>query len=870
MSNTNTPNTLLSLLENYRVEIPRLQRDYVQGRNNNEKVKAVRTNLLKDIKDAVEQVREQLDLNFVYGKSVEIKDGKLFLPVDGQQRLTTLFLLHLYAFSDDDDKTELFKKFSYEARTTTRDFFSALIKYRKEIFAAEEEPEEPSKFITDASWFDDSWKDKSTVKDALKNLDDLVAKGHNKYDAKTELFNNASTSGRGFFSALNKHWDEVFAKITRFITDASWFVDSWKYDPSVLSALTMLDDIVAQGYDKDKLREQFENSVKPSVFFHFVELSDLGREDDLYIKLNARGRSLTPFENFKSQFVTQCKKVCEEKGDKELYTEIESALDNKWADYIWDKGEEEKYDEYYLDFFDNVLSNHKILQKDKNNNTSNNEDPFNWIYTYDYSKIDYSVFKTIRNTLNYISSYTESDASEITVDRLKNKEYSKLVKFHAVCKYLETEDDPKKVDSDEFSAWLRVNRNLVNNSSIDEYDQWSKAIDSINNELGLYKKANTSFYDFLAKSDMSEPLPGFNLEQVKEERLKAKIIISGNAQKQAILDAEEKLGYFSGQIRSAIYFSGLKDDVSQFNISEFNKYVAKIEFLFDTSAPKDGNLLRRALCSIADYRIKVGNYKTLCVDNPNDNNSLKRLFSEHGDTVKKLLDLIDETKSLKDELNKIIDSFKTSIRQSDWRYCIVNYPELLSGYRGMEDYKMQAYRMYDTGEYYGILMIPNIARNGKNIQIYLFTLKIALDKKNIHLNYYTEIGTEPDERCLFKEDIKVTYFLGQYSVAYSVANGIVDEWSSSRPDKIDETVEYISLYMLKIDLEKKGLDFKFGSDTNWYLANQNDSIRVTTYTNGVYAVEHTGTKVKKWFSSRWNVIDKTVEYISKIGGKAEA
>lgn len=794
MSNTNTPNTLLSLLENYRVEIPRLQRDYVQGRNNNEKVKAVRTNLLKDIKDAVEQVREQLDLNFVYGKSVETKDGKLFLPVDGQQRLTTLFLLHLYAFSDDDDKTELFNRFSYEARTTTRDFFSALIKYRKEIFAAEE-PEEPSKFITDASWFDDSWKDKSTVKDALKNLDDLVAKGHNKYDAKTELFNNASTSGRGFFSALNKHWDEVFAKITRFITDASWFVDSWKYDPSVLSALTMLDDIVAQGYDKDKLREQFENSVKPSVFFHFVELSDLGREDDLYIKLNARGRSLTPFENFKSQFVTQCKKVC----DGELYTEIESALDNKWADYIWDKGEEEKYDEYYLDFFDNVLSNHKILQKDKNNNTSNNEDPFNWIYTYDYSKIDYSVFKTIRNTLNYISSYTESDASEITVDLLKNKEYSKLVKFHAVCKYLETEDDPEKVDSDEFSAWLRVNRNLVNNSSIDEYDQWSRAIDSIN-KLVLYKnkKDNISFYEYLAESDMS--LPGFNLEQVKEERLKAKIIISGNAQKQAILDAEEKLGYFSGQIRSAIYFSGLKDDVSQFNISEFNKYVAKIEFLFDTSAPKYGNLLRRALCSIADYRLKANNYcSTLCVDGPKeykDTPSLKKLFSEHGETVKKLLDLIDETKSLKDELNKIIDSLKTSIPQSDWRYCIVNYPELL------EQKFMELYRTSDI-EYINIkdtFIIPNRTRNGDNISIFLYTLKIALEKKNIFLeycssgkgiNFVIDSLREYEEGKLYNKNITVTYLYEKYNVEHTGTNGKVT-WSSSRPDKIDETVEYIS------------------------------------------------------------------------------
>ena len=81
--------TLSELLETNIVEIPIVQRDYAQGRKD-EHATLVRSNLLSDIKDAVLGVTTTLDLNFVYGKEVT---GK-FIPLDGQQRLTTLFLLH--------------------------------------------------------------------------------------------------------------------------------------------------------------------------------------------------------------------------------------------------------------------------------------------------------------------------------------------------------------------------------------------------------------------------------------------------------------------------------------------------------------------------------------------------------------------------------------------------------------------------------------------------------------------------------------------------------------------------------------------------------------------------------------------------------
>jgi len=125
------PDTLLELLDAYEVEVPIIQRDYAQGRQDNH-AKMVRENILKDIKSAILRETPEtlpLDLNFVYGKTEKEK----FIPIDGQQRLTTLFLLHLYAFHDDESKTELFNKFTYETRSSSREFLRKLIEKRSYV-----------------------------------------------------------------------------------------------------------------------------------------------------------------------------------------------------------------------------------------------------------------------------------------------------------------------------------------------------------------------------------------------------------------------------------------------------------------------------------------------------------------------------------------------------------------------------------------------------------------------------------------------------------------------------------------------------------------------------------------------------------------
>jgi uncharacterized protein with ParB-like and HNH nuclease domain len=75
------------------IEIPKIQRSYAQGRRD-ARTTRTRNRFLKAIYDKISQ-DEIITLDFVYGEID--KDNKLFIPLDGQQRLTTLFLLYWYA-----------------------------------------------------------------------------------------------------------------------------------------------------------------------------------------------------------------------------------------------------------------------------------------------------------------------------------------------------------------------------------------------------------------------------------------------------------------------------------------------------------------------------------------------------------------------------------------------------------------------------------------------------------------------------------------------------------------------------------------------------------------------------------------------------
>lgn len=550
--------TLFELLNKFsdNVEIPIVQRDYAQGRKT-EKIQLVRDNLLADMKAAVLKETPPLDLNFVYGKSVFKKEdeGK-FIPVDGQQRLTTLFLLHLYAFRNDETKTNLLNRFTYETRTSSRDFLKKLTQHRALIFASDLPPSEE-------------------------------------------------------------------------IADSEWFVSGWKNDPTIQSVFVMLDGIKNEFGDIEDLADRLlDNEYKPLIF-QFHDMDNLGMEDSLYIKLNARGKPLTPFENFKARLVGCLKKLL-----PDLALEFEHHFDTTWADLFWTHSKE-KFDQMYLAFFGVLLMNKETIRSDAN-----------WSNRLDFSKIDKDVFRTAFHTLNYLCKNPKSQAAKLIFDALGERPiYPQRVLFHAVTTYLY---ESEGIDDVSFRQWLRIVQNLTLNTNIDVELRYRSAIDGINK---LAQNWN-NLLEYFAKDGA---VTFFMREQIAEEQTKAKIILADANFADAIYDAE-KHPYFSGQIRAALTYAVHNNTAT---IGIFTKYWNKIAALFDSTKPRHGHLMRRTLLTFGDYTLPVdnNNYRTLCVDDPKEGAStpsLKRLFSNCGLVVKEFLDSIVVDKDIDEQLKTII------------------------------------------------------------------------------------------------------------------------------------------------------------------------------------------------------------------------
>ena len=163
------PDNLFALLSRYRVVIPGIQRHYVQGANN-PKAESVRKQFIKEIFTAIEEKQHEFNLHFIYGP-INTDGEDSFVPVDGQQRLTTLWLIARYAVekaepSDRKDLLRLLSRFTYEDRINAKRFCQALTceDSRWDI------TQDPNPEILCQDWFVDYWKEDETVASMMRML----------------------------------------------------------------------------------------------------------------------------------------------------------------------------------------------------------------------------------------------------------------------------------------------------------------------------------------------------------------------------------------------------------------------------------------------------------------------------------------------------------------------------------------------------------------------------------------------------------------------------------------------------------------------------------------------------------------------------
>lgn len=160
MNKINTQQTnFWFFLKNNTIEIPIIQRDYAQGRKGKEDL---RKSFLENLYNALIKGNE-LKLDFIYGI---IEDNKLN-PLDGQQRLTTLWLFYWYvalnARALKDERTrEIFKHFTYQTRVSSRDFCKCLCDNYKSI-SDNLRGDRISSIIAKQKWFYSYWEQDPTI-----------------------------------------------------------------------------------------------------------------------------------------------------------------------------------------------------------------------------------------------------------------------------------------------------------------------------------------------------------------------------------------------------------------------------------------------------------------------------------------------------------------------------------------------------------------------------------------------------------------------------------------------------------------------------------------------------------------------------------
>ena len=541
------------LISRYQIVIPKIQRDYVQGRDC---AKANRAEFVKDLIASLKG-RKPFSLNFIYGS---LTHGGDFIPIDGQQRLTTLFLLHLYVYAKEGE-SELIKKlisrFSYQTRYTTNRFFKKL----------------------------------------SKELPDLL---------------NGETSG---------------ASLKERIESSGWYVASYEDDPSIVSAIVMLDLIDAEfGSEGCAGFSKLLETASPITFMWLPLDDSLGSDNRLYIRMNSRGKQLTDFESFKAELYEKALN-----GAVGIDVDgFKKDIDGDWYSLLWDKlppdlkigekaawtdaslrlafhysvlnslclampdlktnnaagqGEKEKrlteLLSPYCDVTGVFVDEYKALFKDKSKTFLDAIGDFKSLFDFLFS----SFGKGVNGTL---FDYLMKNVFEVSNDQNKRnaplnykiRAYSARVLLFALSRFA---NSSKANDIEAFKTYFRVVLNLVDASEIDSPLDLQKAIKAIDScDLQGEGEMDAILSDWLRRIIGKST---FRKEQVEEEELKLDFIKNPDWKK-AILEAEhadfdspyEKRGYFSGQIGFLLHMAESEDG---YDIERFAYYSKAVNAIFD-------------------------------------------------------------------------------------------------------------------------------------------------------------------------------------------------------------------------------------------------------------------------------------------------
>jgi hypothetical protein len=450
--------TFPELCETYhKTEIPIIQRDYAQGRNT-EDVKRIRTKFIEEYMLPSIVAGKPIELDFVYGSVViETKNEveyKTFVPLDGQQRLTTLFLLYFIVALKEGRMAEVkdvLAKFTYETRPSAHDFCRLLLEV-------------------------------DTIED-IRNIE---------YE----------------------------------ITNAAWFNNEWLTDPTVSGMLNVLSTLATSNSLLSApvgLLDKLLNKENKLISFYFTDLERFGLTESLYIRMNARGKMLTDFENFKSEFF----KII--RYSPELLEQVKTKIEYEWVENLWSYKAEGSYviDDPFMRYLRYITE--MLYYKDA---------PFRSAVS-DY-ETDFLSFRVLRKTysneenLRFLifsldqikqlsaANFTASWANDTLISLRTvladiiggSNDINRLIILYSALLYYKSENPQQHL-----ADYVRVVRNLIVNTEDNSRREWPRLISSIQSLIAYH-----NVYFLLADKTKEISLLGFNVSQRNEEIFKAILI----------------------------------------------------------------------------------------------------------------------------------------------------------------------------------------------------------------------------------------------------------------------------------------------------------------------------------------------------------
>lgn len=474
-----------------KIIIPIIQRDYAQGRKGTD-VTRIRERFLDSLYMAVTE--KPITLDFVYG---DIDSEGNMTPLDGQQRLTTLFLLHWYAAqkgSVSEAEHSFLKRFSYETRYSARYFCIDLVDYKP-------------------------------------NFKKTISK---------EIINQA------------------------------WFPLDWENDPTISSMLVMLDAIDNKFKDVPNLWERLKEKC---ITFYFLPIKDMGLTDELYIKMNSRGKPLTLFEHFKAELERQIRSL-----DDNLANRIIGKIDRDWTDLLWEyrdsgnnSSEDNIIDDEFLRYFKFICD--VICYRQNESPLGRSNDEFDLLQRYFSSKCPDAIknIETLERFMDcwckipgyasptdFLKSFMSNkhEQGKILVEsrfslnifedclraysdktgRIRQFPLNRIVLLYAITTYLQNID---KVTEDDFRRRIRIVNNLIRNSEDEVSDRTDR-----NRMPAILAEADA----IILTGGIDESIENnFNVSQLTEEKEKNKFLEANPNMEDILFELEDHF-LLNGQI----------------------------------------------------------------------------------------------------------------------------------------------------------------------------------------------------------------------------------------------------------------------------------------------------------------------------------